>query len=433
MDTFAVTWNILPESVKRGLLVGSDGKLHLMHLAQELLVGAQTQSGDAQGKFLDLGLDLLQAAWTKDPLDGQIAAQLLSLNEKWPRVNARNKVLLRQVADRWRKPDDLRYYRRLAEGRDSEKIKRFLLIQLGKEQGNLYWWQQILTLGLFEQDQELLGSVLRQDWSGLEPCRKLLAGDVSWLSGQQDAACGAYDKAMGWDALWRRAEWMWAAGRQDEARVMWRDALAEAPWMVGETLRLFDLRKNSGQHLERLDGKAAIALYSFNKAAELDATLESLFASDIGENPVWVLDNGSTDGTAAVLAAWQQKAGARLHRISLHVNIGAPAARNWLMSVPQIRECRWMVYLDDDVELPGDWLGRLGAAVQAYPEAGVWGCKVVDHAQPTVLQSVDLHLLPPLFEETEQADKRFKVSDLHHQTLDFGQFDYLRPCASVTG
>lgn len=431
MDIFRLTWELLPESVKRGLLIGSEGKLHLMHLAQELLVGVQRQSGGAQGKFLDLALDLLQSAWTKDPLDGQVASQLLSLDEKWPRVNARNKALLRQVVARWRKPEDMRYYRRLAEGRDSDKIKRFLLTQLVKEQGNLFWWQQALTLGMFEQDQELLGTVLRLDWSGLEPCRKLLAGDVAWLSGKQEAACGAYGKAMGGDALWRRAERMWSAGLQDEARGLWRDALVQAPWMVGETLRLFDVKENSGQRVERLDGKVAIALYSFNKAAELDATLESLFASDIGENPVWVLDNGSTDGTAAVLATWQEKAGARLHRISLHVNIGAPAARNWLMSVPEIRECRWMVYLDDDVELPGDWLGRLGAAVQAYPEAGVWGCKVVDHAQPGVLQSVDLHLLPPVSEEDGQ--RRFKVSDLQHQTLDFGQFDYLRPCTSVTG
>ncbi|PKN43826.1 MAG: hypothetical protein CVU63_11990, partial [Deltaproteobacteria bacterium HGW-Deltaproteobacteria-20] len=274
MDAFAVTWNLLPESVKRGLLVGSEGKLHLMHLAQELLVGAQAQSGGTQGIFLDLGLDLLQAAWSKDPLDGQIAAQLLSLDEKWPRVNARNKALLRHVAERWRKPDDLRYYSRLAESRDTEKIRRFLLTQFGKDQGNLYWWQQALTLGMFEQDQELLGFVLRQDWSGLEPCRKLLAGDVTWISGQQDAACGSYGKALGWDAFWRRAERMWAGGRQDEARALWRDALSQAPWMVGETLRLFDVRENSGSRRERLDGKVAIALYSFNKAAELDVTLE---------------------------------------------------------------------------------------------------------------------------------------------------------------
>jgi len=47
------------------------------------------------------------------------------------------------------------------------------------------------------------------------------------------------------------------------------------------------------------------------------------------------------------------------------------------------------------------------------------------------MQSTDLHLVPPVSEE--EAQRRFKVSDLQHQTLDFGQFDYLRPCASVTG
>ena len=29
--------------------------------------------------------------------------------------------------------------------------------------------------------------------------------------------------------------------------------------------------------------------------------------------------------------------------------------------------------------------------------------------------------------------KKFKISDLHHQALDFGQFCYVRPCVSVAG
>lgn len=432
MDRFTETWPLLPESVRRGLLVGSEGKLHLMSLAQSLLLEAQAQPA-MQRIYLDLGLDLLQAAWTKDPLDGQLAGQLVALDEKWPRLDARTRTVARAVAAKWVRPEDLRYYRRLAENRDAEKLRRFLLTQLGKEKDNLYWWQQIVSLGMYEQDQELLGIMLRQDWTGVEPARKLLAGDVAWLSGQRDAACGAYAKAFGWDSMFRRAERLFFGGRNEEARSLWREALDGAPWLIGETLRLYDFLEDTGRRSAPLDGRVAIALYSFNKAAELDATLESLFASDIGDNPMWVLNNGSSDGTAAVLDAWQERAGQRLRRIDLHVNIGAPAARNWLMSVPGIRECQWMVYLDDDVELPRDWLARLGAAVATYPEAGVWGCKVVDHAQPCVLQSVDLHLLPPVSEEDQQAERRFKVSDLHHQTLDFGQFDYLRPCASVTG
>jgi GT2 family glycosyltransferase len=431
MNRFTETWPLLPETVRRGLLVGSEGKLHLMHLAQELLAGAQNQATAARKIHLDLGMDLLQTAWSKDPLDGQLAGQLLALDGKWPCLDPRAKALAREVAARWQRPEDLRYYRRLAESRDSEKLRRFLLAQLAKEGGNLYWWQQVVSLGMFEQDQELLGTMLRQDWSGLEPCRKSLAGDVAWLSGKQDAACGAYAKAFGRDAELRRAERLFAQGREGEARALWLSAFQAAPWLTSEILRVFDLTQGTGMRRDALPGRVAIALYSYNKAEELDATLHSLFASDTGDNPVWVLDNGSSDGTAAVLDAWEEKAGGRLRRIDLHVNIGAPAARNWLMSVPEIRECDWMAYLDDDVELPGDWLQTLGAAVAAYPEAGVWGCKVVDHAQDCVMQSTDLHLVPPVSEE--EAQRRFKVSDLQHQTLDFGQFDYLRPCASVTG
>ena len=146
-------------------------------------------------------------------------------------------------------------------------------------------------------------------------------------------------------------------------------------------MRIFDLLQDTGKRRGKVSGRVAIVLYSFNKAAELDATLESLFASDIASHPVWVLDNGSSDGTAAVIDSWVERAGGRLRRIDLHVNIGAPAARNWLMSVPDVRECEWIAYLDDDVELPADWLSLFGAAVDTYPQAGVWGCKVVDHAQ----------------------------------------------------
>lgn len=433
MDRFTEIWPLLPNTVQRGLLVSSEGKLHLMQLAQELLTGSQNKPSALQKIFLDLGLDLLQAAWTKDPLDGQLAHQLLVLDEKWPRLDPRSKSFVREVASRWKQPEDLRYYRRIAESRDSEKLRRFLLTQLGKENGNLYWWQQIVSLGMFEQDQELLGTILRQNWSGLEPCRKLLAGDVAWFSGQKDAACAAYSKAIGQDARLRCAWNLFESGQKDAALALFRDVYAADPWRTSEILLLYDVLASTGAQQSMLNGQVAIVLYSYNKAAELDATLQSLLASELGDSRIWVLNNGSSDETANILNKWQQEIGGRLQRIDLHVNVGAPAARNWLMSIPEIQKCQWMVYLDDDVEVPADWLRKFSSAVEAYPEAGVWGCKVVDHAQVTLLQSVDLHLMPPVSESDRQQERRFKVSDVHHQTLDFGQFDYLRPCASVTG
>ena len=58
------------------------------------------------------------------------------------------------------------------------------------------------------------------------------------------------------------------------------------------------------------------------------------------------------------------------------------------------------------------------------------------------LQSVDLHIDGgDTLEDVQKRDpaqepvfvRRFSVSLLHHQTPDFGDFSYIRPCSSVTG
>ncbi|HWR02434.1 MAG TPA: glycosyltransferase family 2 protein, partial [Humidesulfovibrio sp.] len=117
--------------------------------------------------------------------------------------------------------------------------------------------------------------------------------------------------------------------------------------------------------------------------------------------------------------------------VRLPVNIGAPAARNWLLSLPEVRSREYLVFLDDDVSLPADWLGRLGAAAALYPEASVWGCRVVDEANPLVLQSVDYVPLAP--RPQRAPDQLLALPTLHLGQPDFGQFCYLRPCVSVTG
>ena len=183
-----------------------------------------------------------------------------------------------------------------------------------------------------------------------------------------------------------------------------------------------------------------IFLYCFNKAADLDATLASLAASDLGGARIFVLDNGSTDATPQVIAAWAGRLAGRLVPVPLPVNVGAPAARNWLASLPAVADTDFCAYLDDDVEVPPDWLARLGAAAAALPRAGAWGCRIREHGAPGVLQNADLHLQPPDgrtdfpdFDPRKAREPCFRVSNLHLQTLDLGQFDYLRPCASVTG
>lgn len=183
-----------------------------------------------------------------------------------------------------------------------------------------------------------------------------------------------------------------------------------------------------------LSGKAMILLYSWNKADALDETLASLAESERSESKILVLNNGSSDDTASVLTRWQEALGQQsFGTISLPVNVGAPAARNWLMALPECREADWLAYLDDDVALPKDWLAKLGGAVKSYPEAGVWGCKVVEYAEPGTTQSSDWHVLPSPRESRTAPWINFQVSELQKQVRDEQQYSYMRPCVSVTG
>jgi GT2 family glycosyltransferase len=204
-------------------------------------------------------------------------------------------------------------------------------------------------------------------------------------------------------------------------------------------LRCDDLRR--GRHLPAAlpAGRGVILLYSWNKAELLNATLSSLHASETGEADVIVLDNGSSDDTPAMLAGWEERFAPRLSVVRLPCNIGAPAARNWLLSLPRIQDYDWIVFLDDDIALPPDWLRYFGAALLAYPERGVFGCRVVDHDRPHMIQCADFHLTPGDNPDKKPGGlpdfvQRFSIATLHIQAAqDFGQFTYLRPCASVTG
>jgi len=214
----------------------------------------------------------------------------------------------------------------------------------------------------------------------------------------------------------------------------WRPLLKAMPWNVNLTLLLHDaIRIPSSNELPR--EKAAVLAYSWNKADLISQTLASIFASDIGDNHVFVLDNGSTDETPKALLAAQDRFGReRLSVVTLPVNVGAPAARNWLLSLPEVRACRYAAFLDDDVILPENWLATLLQAAARHPECGVVGCTIRDHQPPHRLQSADYHLLHRLPGEAgDEPGERLRVFNNCTGALDSGLFAYERPCLSVSG
>ncbi len=429
-------WNSLPESVKSGLRIGSVGAAHLRKLA----------SAAAKCPGSTLHLEFLFAAWEEDPLDGDLAATILRLEEHRPYLDLELKQILTLVAEHWGKPDSIADYQAYIAAKQFEQGLVLVRQMLRGAPDNLFWRQQAVTLC------ELLGNVhhvhvfLKSGPSGLAPLFAFLRGNMYFLQGNWERAAQEYANAPEnmMLACERRAEALERLGQADAATQLRSEILRQKPWHTTLILRTYEnFRKNSAPSDENA-GSHALLLYSFNKAADLNACLQSV-AESRGWQRIFALNNGSTDQTHSVLQAWQQKMDTdKMRIISLPVNIGAAAARNWLVHEAAKESCDFVAFLDDDVVLPPDWMYRLSTARSICPEAGAWGCRVLDKATPYLAQSADMHLLPaPEFdpasgglipdESSQVLCEPFTVSDLHNQVADFGQFHYARPCDSVTG
>ncbi|GAB6036401.1 glycosyltransferase [Fundidesulfovibrio butyratiphilus] len=410
---------VLPEPLRSGLLHGCEGAAHMAECAR--LAGREGLSS--------LAWRLAGFAWSFDPLRPALASDVTGADPV-------GHALARHVLKHFRPPADQAYYRRLALRREPDKIFAYLAKQREKEPGNPHWIGLSLFHAAAEEDWDLALS-LAGDLP--EPLALLVGAGHDMLRGRPESALDGYRRLAGlWEAPgldWRAGLALAALGDARGAVRSLRRELTANPWNVSALLVLADLVLGRDRARACLPGSVSILLYSFRKPRDLRRTLESLAVSDLDRAAatwrVTVLDNGSGDETGRVLSDFAERLGTeRFHAERLPVNVGAPAARNWLASLPHVRASDFALYLDDDVELPRDWLSRLGAAVAAYPRAGVWGCLVKDHARPSRIQSADV-FLDPRRDPEDQA--RFSLSSGHHQTLDQGQFARVRPCATVTG
>ncbi|MGE4469202.1 MAG: glycosyltransferase family 2 protein [Desulfovibrio sp.] len=376
--------------------------------------------------------------WQRRPLHCEALNALLEaaqvLDQPLPR-------LLRKLQTALHRPVDSAPLKEAMDLGEQALVLKHLLQFVRRPGEGLFWlshcWEWLLRLGREDLPPSLLDAADLP--SELEPVRRMLRAQWAMLYRPAEEALA---HVRGLDAnLWFPLREYWSAelyarmgdagqGARRLARV-WR----QMPWHPQLTLKLSNLVEPP-ESVEPCDfSDTSVLVYSWNKAELLEQTLQSLAASELGRARVVVLDNGSSDETPAVMARCAGLFGAhRFQQVHLPVNVGAPAARNWLLSLPEVQACRRVAFLDDDVILPRNWLTRLGAAMDAA-KADVAGCRIVSACPPACVQSADYHLLDPgqgarTFQEREDNILVFENSG---NALDFGLYDYRRPAISVSG
>ncbi len=472
----------LPPLVACSLAKGSVGAQHLMRLSSALL--GSVRSPQEQDCELRLAGELLFAGWEANPLSSTTAVQVLRLEGSLYRLTASCRNVVSFVAGHWLPSTETPQMEALAQAGDYDALAQRLDAGLEREPQNLYWLQQAWNLALGDGRlswfAEHLSRHKYQQHSLLRFIKACLvlaesSGDDSESQARHGAALAlplfrdlaaehpAQAQAGGPGELpifyWTAPSEMYAhclalTGQALDAQRIWAGILERRPWHSNLALRLHDSTLPDNPNPALLLNNTALLLYSFNKDEDLSATLRAMAPSASVFRKILVLDNGSSDETAALLRGWQAELGSDLFEpIFLPVNVGAPAARNWLASRPEALACEYLLYLDDDALVcteatpdPCAWINHLATAVSRYPKAAAWGLKIRDHTLPWQAQSVDLHLeaIPPVpsqndgrtcapFSLNSALTHPFAVSGLHTQVPDFGQFTYTRPCVSVTG
>ncbi len=437
LDAF---WRALPTNVRHGLLMGSVGSEHLERLADQA----------RQAQRSDLACGFYRALWEQFPLDGAFAEKTLQAARAAACDDAPLE-LMRRVSAHWRLPIRADVLHQLVDEARYDEAYDFACAAAEREERNLYWAEQVQVLGLMQgavgDAAQRIARLPLLGNGAFSPLRDYFQGNAHFAAQRWSQAAeffaraAAHPEAGGWLApVERGAEALWRLERRDAALELWRRVLLRKPWHSSLLLHVHSLLEPP--EIPSDFPPTAALVYSWNKAGYLDETLGEL-ARTQGLAAIHVLDNGSTDDTPSVVRVWQERLGRdNLRAHTLPVNIGAPAARNWLAALPELERMECVAYLDDDALPPADWLESLHAARLAYPESTAWGCRVVDHDSPEITQSADIHLLldtdaagdPTLVFDLERAyAETFRVTELFVQTPRWELFQYVRPCLSVTG
>ena len=212
-------------------------------------------------------------------------------------------------------------------------------------------------------------------------------------------------------------------------------ALRQEPSLHPVSLRLDALLSPGALRAELLtEKKTAICLYSWNKGPVLEQTLRALAETDTGASPVFILLNGCSDDSLARVEALRGLFPERTYEIiNLPVNIGAPAARNWIVHLPQVRACDHAAFMDDDVTMPPDWLIRYLTEMEKDPRNAVVGCKVVfppEGKDAPVLQYMFRNVNVPV---TRHGLLKLTIADPDQGTRDTGLYSFTRRSLSVMG
>ncbi|MEP6590953.1 MAG: glycosyltransferase [Gemmatimonadota bacterium] len=114
-----------------------------------------------------------------------------------------------------------------------------------------------------------------------------------------------------------------------------------------------------------------VVIPAWNEAARLDSAAFLAFVDRQDTADLWLVDDGSTDGTGALFDAMHQEVPARIHVLHLGANGGKGEAVRAGLHAALAAGCPFVGYLDADLAAPFDAMLLLHAALHSDPKLTV--------------------------------------------------------------
>lgn len=135
-----------------------------------------------------------------------------------------------------------------------------------------------------------------------------------------------------------------------------------------------------------MTSKVAILIVSFNGRKDLPRCLDSIskYHSNFADFDVYIVDNGSIDGTVD----WLNDVFPWVHVIPLKENLGFAGGNNEGWSFIENLDYQYLLLLNQDTEVRGDWLSKLVRAAEKDKSIAAIQPVILQMANPGLVNSV---------------------------------------------
>ncbi|MFC1592139.1 tetratricopeptide repeat protein, partial [Thermodesulfobacteriota bacterium] len=275
---------------------------------------------------------------------------------------------------------------------------------------------------------ESILNMLAASTNGSNPFGFLLCekqAEIAFLRGDYEktthATAAAAPRSMGPTSLNLLAEAKLKGGLTDEAAELWQASLQANPLQIPVYLKLFDAVTDPASSDHEKAPCVNIILATRNIAGACRATLEHLLQTINDTTHIIVLmpQNDAARTIKASLTTLAPRE--QLHVVTHPADLDSHAAKRWVLQQPVNDTADFIVFLDDDIRLPADWLQTCMATFQRYPESSLVCGKIVQAGSLKKIYSIYRFI-----DSVCASEVRFL--NMFRHTADMGQFDFIRTC-----